>query len=84
MKWGFESLTPHMTCEQHKEMFTMIEQQFWANETTMVIVMGVDPDKHAVAVTGPDATIDDYVLCMRETNKDMALRALLSELKKQS
>lgn len=66
-----------MTRDQHKEVFHKIEEMFWAKETKMIVFIGLDPDDHAVAVTGPDTNPIELMLTVKKV-----IMPILDKMKK--
>lgn len=65
-----------MDRETHKELFNKLEEMFWAKETSLILLMGNDPDGKTVAVIGPDADMKDVAdNCMNFANGVVQIRA---------
>lgn len=57
------------TREKHKELWSKLEEMFWGKGTKLVIIMGIDPDDHSMAVTGPGVSMDDIIKVMKDVSQ---------------
>lgn len=55
-----------MTRDEHKEMFQLVEEMFWGKETKLIAVVGLDPDDHYVALTGPDTNPVEVIMTFKK------------------
>lgn len=65
-----------MTRDQHKEMFGKLEEMFWRKDCRLICILGEDPDKAAVCVTGPGVDsseiVQTFITTVKEWNKAAA------------